>query len=290
MAKNILSKLFLIVLLSSITVFLLSTNASAHPGKTDWQGGHTDMSTGEYHFHHGYPAHDHYDMDGDGKLDCPYDFDDKTDHSSSYAKYSVGSNGYTFPELETVSLPTIPARTEEKPVPTQNTSIELKEEKMNKTLLYVVAFLTFVIIILLLMRKHSKEEIKSLKMEMLKEENNHNNELHKLDLARLELQESFQRELDEKKKQAYFEIKENNRKIKTELKRFDEMFKNKYGSDYLYLLFGAEKNDYVGFDKLPASEDGSSADWGEKYTFLHPLPKSQTYIINTLAITPGRCR
>lgn len=50
----------------------------AHSGRTDSQGGHYDSETGEYHFHHGYPAHQHYDIDGDGKPDCPYDFVDKT--------------------------------------------------------------------------------------------------------------------------------------------------------------------------------------------------------------------
>lgn len=61
---------------------LLSPTVLAHSGKTDANGGHYDRSTGEYHYHHGYPAHQHYDMDGDGVADCPYDFDDKTDHSS----------------------------------------------------------------------------------------------------------------------------------------------------------------------------------------------------------------
>ncbi len=30
-----------------------------HPGGTDANGGHYDRSTGEYHYHHGYPAHQH---------------------------------------------------------------------------------------------------------------------------------------------------------------------------------------------------------------------------------------
>lgn len=63
-------------------LLLLSPTVLAHSGKTDAHGGHYDRSTGEYHYHHGYPAHQHYDMDGDGIIDCPYDFDDKTDHSS----------------------------------------------------------------------------------------------------------------------------------------------------------------------------------------------------------------
>ena len=63
-------------------LLLLSPTVLAHSGNTDANGGHYDRSTGEYHYHHGYPAHQHYDMDGDGVADCPYDFDDKTDHSS----------------------------------------------------------------------------------------------------------------------------------------------------------------------------------------------------------------
>lgn len=56
----------------------LSVVVSAHPGSTHPDGGHFNRSTGEYHYHHGYPAHEHSDMDGDGNLDCPYLFDDKT--------------------------------------------------------------------------------------------------------------------------------------------------------------------------------------------------------------------
>ena len=44
----------------------------AHGGRTDGKGGHYDINEGEYHYHHGYPAHDHYDMNGDGYIDCPY--------------------------------------------------------------------------------------------------------------------------------------------------------------------------------------------------------------------------
>ena len=53
----------------------------AHPGGTDSDGGHTNHDTGEYHWHHGYQAHQHKDLDGDGDLDCPYLFDNKTESS-----------------------------------------------------------------------------------------------------------------------------------------------------------------------------------------------------------------
>lgn len=62
------------LLLLLLALLLLSPAAYAHPGRTDASGGHTDSATGEYHYHHGYPAHQHYDMDGDGTPDCPYLF------------------------------------------------------------------------------------------------------------------------------------------------------------------------------------------------------------------------
>ena len=68
--RRILFVLFilLIALLSTLIV-------SAHSGRTDSNGGHYDEEAGEYHYHHGYPAHYHTN----GK--CPYDYDDKTNHN-----------------------------------------------------------------------------------------------------------------------------------------------------------------------------------------------------------------
>ena len=70
--------LLLVLLLS-----FLVTPVSAHPGRTDSNGGHYDRSTGQYHYHHGFPAHQHYDIDGNGSPDCPYNFKDLTGSSSS---------------------------------------------------------------------------------------------------------------------------------------------------------------------------------------------------------------
>ena len=78
----------------AVLVSYLSINASAHPGRTDSDGGHHDGD--DYHYHHGYPAHDHLDMDGDGDLDCPYDFDDKTGQNSGSSS-SGASSGVTLP-------------------------------------------------------------------------------------------------------------------------------------------------------------------------------------------------
>lgn len=64
----------------------------AHPGRTDSNGGHNDTSSGDYHYHHGYPEHDHYDIDGDGIDDCPYDFMDGSEETNSN---TVGSSSDT---------------------------------------------------------------------------------------------------------------------------------------------------------------------------------------------------
>lgn len=74
-------RLALVLFAFAILIPFLTLSANAHPGRTDSDGGHTDQSTGEYHYHHGYEAHSHYDIDGDGIIDCPYDFDDQTHES-----------------------------------------------------------------------------------------------------------------------------------------------------------------------------------------------------------------
>lgn len=59
-----MKKKFLIFL--SILVLLLMP-VYAHSGGTDENGGHYNHSTGEYHYHHGYSAHQH--INGV----CPYE-------------------------------------------------------------------------------------------------------------------------------------------------------------------------------------------------------------------------
>ena len=49
-----------------VLMMMISISASAHSGGTDSKGGHYNHSTGEYHYHHGHPAHQH----PDGV--CPY--------------------------------------------------------------------------------------------------------------------------------------------------------------------------------------------------------------------------
>ncbi len=55
------------LILACALLLLCAFPACASPGRTDANGGHIDSATGEYHFHHGFPAHQH--INGV----CPYD-------------------------------------------------------------------------------------------------------------------------------------------------------------------------------------------------------------------------
>ena len=65
---------------------LLFCTASAHAGRTDANGGHWDRSTGEYHYHHGYPAHQHTNGI------CPYDYSDQTSSNSGTVSSSTSTS------------------------------------------------------------------------------------------------------------------------------------------------------------------------------------------------------
>lgn len=67
-------------LLALVLALLLSLPVFAHSGRTDSKGGHN--GPGGYHYHHGYPAHQHEGGE------CPYDFDDRTGESSGTSSSS----------------------------------------------------------------------------------------------------------------------------------------------------------------------------------------------------------
>lgn len=55
MKRKILSAVALLIAILCIPAAV----AFAHPGRTDSNGGHYNRETGEYHYHHGYPEHQH---------------------------------------------------------------------------------------------------------------------------------------------------------------------------------------------------------------------------------------
>lgn len=85
-----MKKLTVSLLIIAVLITLFTVAVFAHSGRTDANGGHRDSSTGQYHYHHGYPAHQH----SGGR--CPYDYDDKTGSSSG----SSGSSSNNKVDLD----------------------------------------------------------------------------------------------------------------------------------------------------------------------------------------------
>lgn len=89
-----MKKTMIWLLVVTSIIFSLQMSVLAHSGRTDGSGGHKNHSTGEYHYHHGKPAHNHYDMDGDGDKDCPYTYNAETDYDDSYKSNNDVGNNY----------------------------------------------------------------------------------------------------------------------------------------------------------------------------------------------------
>lgn len=69
-------KIFMLIIIFLLVVI---NPIYAHPGRTDSNGGHNNRSTGEYHYHHGKPEHQHvngfcpYSSNNEKKTNIKYD-------------------------------------------------------------------------------------------------------------------------------------------------------------------------------------------------------------------------
>lgn len=81
------------VLIIFLLTFILALNCSAHSGKTDSSGGHYNHSTGEYHYHHGYPEHQH----PNGV--CPYSYNNNSNNNAVTSPETIAND--TEPEETT---------------------------------------------------------------------------------------------------------------------------------------------------------------------------------------------
>lgn len=77
-------KKFFALVCFGIIAFSLAVIGFAHPGGTDGSGGHYNRSTGDYHYHHGYPEHQHPNGE------CPYNFKDNTEHKDNTNNKNFG--------------------------------------------------------------------------------------------------------------------------------------------------------------------------------------------------------
>jgi hypothetical protein len=218
----IAAMLLICFLLAALQVF-------AHPGRTDENGGHYVGGTSEYHYHHGYPAHNHYDMDGDGDKDCPYNFDDKTGWNSgnSTTNKTTGSysSSYTTPKATTSSTP-----------------IKLAEPQKNneeKDAGQISAWSIVLFIILALAVVCLADSLYKSKKELEKSE------------------DIYRKVIAEKEKE-----------IKANIAILHEALIKKYGKDYLFVISGAPPGDYVGPDMLPHSASYLLDKTQDKYTLF----------------------
>ena len=77
-------------------ILIITTFAYAHSGRTDSKGGHYNRSTGEYHYHHGYPAHS---VCG---INCPYNNIDATNRKSSSSSPKTGNSKTSDADFGTI--------------------------------------------------------------------------------------------------------------------------------------------------------------------------------------------
>ena len=95
--KTILKKSAVLYILSFLLISLV-VPVFAHPGSLDENGGHYNRSTGEYHYHHGYSAHQHTNGE------CPYDFHDNVVHQTGGSSNSTNSsNSSDYSEKESTT-------------------------------------------------------------------------------------------------------------------------------------------------------------------------------------------
>ena len=94
-----MKKLKIIVLILFCTLFISFslTTIYAHSGRTDSSGGHYNRSTGEYHYHHGYSAHQHPNGI------CPYSNTNNNDTTNSTPSSKNSENNTTKDETSNKS-------------------------------------------------------------------------------------------------------------------------------------------------------------------------------------------
>lgn len=163
-------KRILLLIISASIAIAATGYAYAHPGRTDSQGGHTDRTTGEYHFHHGYPAHQHEDRDGDGvKEYCPYEFSDDTGSSSGASSSRAKTQAVTPAPEQKITIRATTATTETTP-PTTAAVYSLGSAESNNSdgeepIVIGLAAVCLIICILwaVVQKSNSEQEIQRIK-------------------------------------------------------------------------------------------------------------------------------
>ena len=287
-------------LLSFFSVILfawwLSIPASAHPGRTDSQGGHYDRSTGEYHYHHGHPAHQHTDLDGDGIADCPYDFEDLTDHASG-SSGSVSEKTIPF-EFESPGyiddFAVLPSATTLGTEGTEPSTVFTETEASDAVpewVYWTFAVLTVLLAFKWLQVRGEKSEnsrlqatIQSLHSDLddLHKENDSldndtsqlNQQILSMEKDRELLEDVHSKDIDSLQQQLILLKTSQDSKqayVAAHICALCANMEQQFSSAYLYVMANAPQGDYLDEAMLPYGSDAVLSlwgnQWGAKYTF-----------------------
>lgn len=165
MKKHLIFAIFLVLTLC------ISFTAYAHAGSTDEFGGHINWDTGEYHYHHGYPAHSH-----DGGY-CPYDFVDNADHSNNgYSSnnnydYDYGNREPFLPDEQYPLVSPSPYRKKQESSFTNDINTSYKDKGETD-----FSYLLFIPVVIFMWYKHHKKKVAERKK--CEEEKQHYTELY----------------------------------------------------------------------------------------------------------------
>jgi hypothetical protein len=108
-----------------------------HSGGTDGAGGHYDHSTGEYHYHHGYPAHQHPNGE------CPYAVQEEDFDCGKEGCDIKGQHGHiNKPKTTTTTTTTTTSRTQK-----QEKDSEHKDSSADWII--DIGFILFIVIIII---------------------------------------------------------------------------------------------------------------------------------------------
>lgn len=167
------------IIVSVIGIFLVlvfSLPTLAHSGRTDSNGGHYNHSTGAYHYHHGYPEHRHYDMDGNGTIDCPYTYTAPTisqDYDFSFP--NTESDPYKYLPKDNYSQPSFDFKFDSYiSVPKSEESEENNKSDSSATMIFLWVFLIplslFLVFARFIFKPADPTEEKETKLERMQRE------------------------------------------------------------------------------------------------------------------------
>ena len=265
-----------------LALCLFAAGALAHSGRTDSKGGHYNRSTGEYHYHHGYSAHDH-----PGGV-CPYE-------KKATAKPKGTTGGWTVIQRTTPKPTAKPTPRPTVRIPTKSnvkSSVHdtgLSADTNARSAIAQMAkddqVMLLGIVILLIAYVTSSSKRKRILADLEKERYNVRRLEAQLEVTQRETS-NVRRVSEEKEKLANRTIFEKQAEIasaKTELTRAkamlagsESLIKSFFDSISLKELSGMPIDTEIGEDGFPRII-GCKRDWGDPYTRYVSSHESEVY-------------